>query len=463
MITHDTIAAIATPAGHGGVGIVRVSGPEARTIIARLVPNWPSDHPTHRLRLSRLVDHQGALIDEALVVVMRGPRSYTAEDVAEFQCHGGPIVLRRVLDATLRAGARAARPGEFTQRAYLNGRLDLTQAEAVADLVNARSEASHKLAIEHLQGHLGDAIRAQREALMEAIVLIESALDFSHEEHVYALESSEVRRRLQGTLDTLQRLADSFDQGRRQREGILVVIAGPTNAGKSTLFNVLHGSDRAIVTDIEGTTRDFLEEQLLLGGVLVRLIDTAGLRLTSDRVESIGIERSLAWTQRADVLVWVVDQHRPLDTLTRDQIAQTVTHARRPSIAVINKADLELGLSDQDRDALDKATHTVHATLSGDQGAVADSRRAIEDTLSTLAHTLTSDEGVLLSRARHFDGVRRAIESIERALSALEQEADLEILAIDVREALDELGEIVGHVSTDDILHRIFHSFCIGK
>src|SRR5690606_9724733 len=221
---------------------------------------------------------------------MRGPHSYTGEDVVEFQCHGGPIILRRVLDAALHAGADVAEPGQFTQRAFLNGRLDLTQAEAVADLINATTASAHKLAIDHLQGQLGTAIEDLVERVAQAAILVEAAIDFSHEEHVYQIESAEVRKRVEHVLGELRSLRGRFDEGRRQREGVHAVILGPTNAGKSTLFNLLHGTDRAIVTDIAGTTRDFLEEEIHLGGVALRLVDTAGLRVTADQVEAIGIE-----------------------------------------------------------------------------------------------------------------------------------------------------------------------------
>jgi tRNA modification GTPase len=303
--------------------VVRLSGDRAEAILRTLVPAWPEDATSHKLRIARIQAPDGALIDEALAVIMRGPKSYTGEDVVELQCHGGPIILRRALDAALEAGARMARPGEFTERAFLNGRLDLTQAEAVADLIEASSEAAHRLALEHLQGRLGQVISAQLERLVEAMVLIESAIDFSHEEHIYAIEYEAIDKRLRAVEQELERLIRRFDRGRRQREGVRVVVVGAVNAGKSTLFNTLYGDDRAIVTEIEGTTRDFLEEELDLGGVAVRLVDTAGLRVTEDRVEAIGIERSRDWAKRADLIVWVLDQSAPLDASARSSSSRT--------------------------------------------------------------------------------------------------------------------------------------------
>ncbi|MFU8803976.1 MAG: tRNA uridine-5-carboxymethylaminomethyl(34) synthesis GTPase MnmE [Bradymonadaceae bacterium] len=459
-----TIAAIATPAGKGGVGIVRLSGPEAESILTSIVPGWPQDHPTHNLRLSRILDRDGALIDESLAVVMRAPHSYTGEDVVEFQCHGGPIILQRVLDAALSFGARIAGPGEFTQRAYLNGRLDLTQAEAVADLVNATSSSAHKLAIEHLQGRLGAAIEELVELVAQAAVLVEAAIDFSHEEHVYQIERDEVRGRIDRVYSELQRLMASFDEGRRRREGVRIVILGPTNAGKSTLFNALHGTERAIVTEIAGTTRDFLEEEILLGGVALRIIDTAGLRLTRDRVEAMGIERSRRLGEEADLIVWVVDRSVGLSDEDRREL-EKLREESRPVVIVANKADLPGGLADADEALLSSFAAVVHTSLATASLATAPARgfEELTQVLAELATELTSGEGVLLSRARHLECVLRAISALERVREALEAEMEHEFIALDLREVLDALGGITGRVSTDDILNRIFSEFCVGK
>jgi tRNA modification GTPase len=451
-----TIAAIATPPGKGGVGIVRISGPDAAAILAALVPAWPTEHPSHKLRLSRIVDNDG-LIDESLAVLMRGPNSYTGEDCVELQCHGGPAILRRALTAALDAGARMARPGEFTERAFLNGRLDLTQAEAVADLVNATNAAAHKLALEHLEGSLGTEIRAFRQDLSDAMVLIESAIDFSHEEHVYQIERDEILERTDRVLAGLRELRGTFDAGRRQREGVRVVILGPTNAGKSTLFNVLHGTDRAIVTDIEGTTRDYLEEEIVVARQALRVVDTAGLRATDDAVESIGIDRSRQLGASADLVVWVVDRARPLSEELRGEL-DAARHDDRPAVVVLNKIDLADALNELERELLREVGEVVEVSLQAGDGV-----DSLRDVLAAEALELTSSEGVLISRARHLEAVVRAIEALERAEVALHDALDHELIALDVREALDALGTIVGHVSTDDILHRIFAEFCVGK
>lgn len=459
MSLSQTIAAIATPAGRGGVGIVRISGPGALEVLGRLVPDWPDEFPTHQLRLSKILDLQERLIDESLAVYMRGPKSFTGEDVVELQCHGGPIILRRVLDAVLGAGARIAEPGEFTRRAFLNGRLDLTQAEAVADLVNATSESAHRLALEHLQGALGESITELVETLTIAVVLVEAAIDFSHEEHVYQIETKEVGRRVDEVREELEVLKARFDQGRRQREGVRVVILGPTNAGKSTLFNALHGTERAIVTDVAGTTRDFLEEELHLGGTAIRLVDTAGLRVTDDRVESIGIARSRELGRQADLIIWAVDKSVGLTDEDRGELEVLADH-ERPVLIVLNKAELSSGLTDIDKTLLKRFEHRFETTLSAEPPVGLD---ALVDEISTQAAELTAGEGVLLSRARHLQGVLTALESLGRAREGLDLEMEHELIAIDLREALDALGEITGRVSTDDILGRIFSEFCVGK
>ncbi len=453
----DTIAAIATAPGRGGVGIVRISGPEAAATLQRLVPTR-SEWETHKLYFSRILDLDGNLIDESLAVLMLGPHSYTGEDVVELQVHGGPIILRRVLDAALGTGARIARPGEFTERAFLNGRLDLTQAEAVADLVNATSEAAHKLALEHLEGALGKAVQSFQDRVVEAMVLVESAIDFSHEEHVYQIEFDEILRRIDLVLPDLEKLRKSFDQGRRQREGVRVVILGPTNAGKSTLFNVIHGTERAIVTPIAGTTRDFLEEEVIIDGVALRLVDTAGLRATEDTVEAIGIRRSRDLMDRADLIVWLVDHSEPLPEETTVAL-QRLKSEPRPSVIVLNKQDLPSGLSASDTELVSGFEHVVRTSLAtGTEG-----RDGLFEVLAEIGRELTSGEGVLLSRARHLQHVVAALESLQRARQSLEAGMDHEIIALDLREALDALGEIVGQVTTNDILHRIFAEFCVGK
>lgn len=451
----STIAAVATAMGRGGVGIVRVSGKDAFSILKKLVPDWPQDTPSHTLRLSNVLSLQGEHLDKALVTKMCTPRSFTGEDTVEFHCHGGPIILQGVLDACLEAGAQAAAPGEFTQRAFLNGKIDLTQAEAVADLINATSKSAHRLALEHLGGGLGKTIEYYRELLFQAILLVESALDFSHEEHVYQIEIDEVQRRLSEVQAGLIQLKQRFDQGRRQREGVRVVILGEPNAGKSTLFNLLHGTERAIVTPIAGTTRDYLEEEILLDQVALRIVDTAGLRQTDELVESIGIARSRALKDEADLILWVVDSSQSLSPESTE-LLEELAHTHTPVRLVMNKADRPRA----SQPAITASFPHVETVLAGE------SPRGQEDFLKmlvTVARELSQGEGVLISRARHLHHVMNAIDALERVQISLQMEMAFEILAMDIRDALDALGAIVGRVSTDDILNRIFSEFCVGK
>lgn len=459
MSAGDTIAAIATPPGRGGVGMVRLSGAQSGAIAKQLAPAWPSDSPSHQLRRARLVAPDGAMIDEAMIVIMRAPRSYTGEEVVELHCHGGPMILQRVMDAARAFGARTARPGEFTERAFLHGKLDLTQAEAVADLIDATSASAHQLALEHLSGRLGDAIRAHLRTLTEVAMLIEAALDFSHEEHVYQIERDAILQRLDAVRDALITLRDGFDQGRRQREGVRVAIVGPPNAGKSTLFNHLYGDERAIVTPIAGTTRDFLEEQIQLGDVTLRLIDTAGLRQTEDMIEAQGIARSRQWRARAELVIWLVDRSVGLDEGARRELLDP-NAPTRPTLILINKADLPDALSGEDRAQLARMGETIELSL---HAPTAEQQAALRDALRASTQALTRGEGVLLSRARHLDSVVLAIEACERARDAVIQGHEHELIALDVREALDALGAIVGRVSVDDVLNALFSTFCVGK
>ena len=462
----STIAAIATAPGRGAVGIVRVSGPEAEFILRRLAPTLP-DAPlaSHHLQLTWLRDAQGRPLDQALVVLMRGPHSYTGEDVVEFHCHGGPTVLRRVLDAALTAGARPAAPGAFTERAFLRGRLDLIQAEAIADLIGASTEAAHRQALEHLEGGLGQEIEAMRNGLAEALVLVEAAIDFAHEEHVYQIESGEVGARLAEVLGGLRRLRESFDQGRRRREGVRVVILGPPNAGKSTLFNALCRQERAIVTPIAGTTRDWLEEEIALGQVSLRLVDTAGLRQGGDIVEEIGIARSRELAQTADLVIWLLDRQQGLDDTTRHEL-DALHRLRRPLLVVLQKADLPSLLSTEDRRWL-QDRFPPDDLLEAAVGAVPQPQGmdVLLNALERRAQALVggAGEGTLLSRARHLDCVVRAIEALGRAQQAVEAGLHPELVALDLREGLDAVGEVVGRVSPEDVLRRIFSEFCVGK
>ena len=451
MSSFDTIAAIATAEGRGGVGIIRLSGKDSKSILNKLMPRDSGgiSFSSHKLQLKKIYNAENELLDEALVVWMEGPNSYTGEDVVEFQCHGGMIVLRSVLDTVLAHGARIAGPGEFTQRAFLNGKLDLTQAEAIADLINANSKKAYQMALSHLDGELGKTILHCREKIAQAMMLVEAAIDFSHEEHVYQIERDEVQKRIVDVLDILIPLRDGFDHGRRKREGISVAILGPPNAGKSTLFNALLNQDRAIVTEIAGTTRDYLSESLVLDGVLINIIDTAGLRETTDKVEAIGVERSKEVSAKADVILWMVDASDAKND--KDEMEVLFANAERVAV-IINKIDLVPEFEFESNFEVLKTNLISNAGLE-----------KVKTLLRTFATELTGREGILISRTRHLESVIQSIKSCELARTSVDEEQDNEIIALDLREALDALGKIVGQVSADDILNRIFSDFCVGK
>lgn len=462
MKTHSsTICAIATPPGQGGVGIVRISGPDAESILRVLCPSLPSAIPSHKLILAKVKEPgTDEVLDEVLVALMKAPRSYTGEDVAEIHGHGGALNMKRLLEAVCRAGATPAGPGEFTQRAFLLGRMDLTQAEAVADIIDASHTAALKLAQQHLAGHLGQTITELHEALIRAIILTESAIDFSTEEHIYQLDTEDLLRRIDGVQHRIDQLLGTYDAGRQIREGIRVVILGRPNAGKSTLFNHLCGEPRAIVTEIPGTTRDYLEERVLLDGVALRLIDTAGLRDASDTVERIGVERSREQADQADLLLWVLDGSEPL---ALDSLEEEILKTSSASIfPILNKADLPTGLSHED---LEKIKTLAAREPSGVSLLSSQRPDALFAELAEVARKrlLPAQEGAVITRQRHRDALQRAREALLQAREATEDEMSHEFIALDLRLALEAFGEVVGRTTVDDLLNRIFSEFCIGK
>ncbi|MEL6181025.1 MAG: tRNA uridine-5-carboxymethylaminomethyl(34) synthesis GTPase MnmE [Myxococcota bacterium] len=463
MVGPTTIAAIATPPGQGGVGIVRVSGPAARTILAAVCPSLPAPPPAHRLVLTHAYrPNSPEQLDEVLAVWMPAPGSYTAEDVFELQGHGGALNMQRLLEAVCDAGATPAGPGEFTQRAFFNGRLDLTQAEAVADIIHASTEAALTLAQSHLGGSLGHTIRTLQEELTTATTLTEAAIDFSTEEHVYQLDTDQLVARLDRVLGQARRLLGNFDAGRQLRDGVRVVILGRPNAGKSTLFNLLCGLPRAIVTDTPGTTRDYLEELVLVEGVALRLIDTAGLRDTDDEVEAIGVARSRDQAARADVVLWLLDLTDPQGP-TQDE-CNGIDQLSGDILPIFNKADQPQRLPDTVHDTI--AALTSHPPLHTSLVALEQAAPAtLLEALATIARRRLQppEEGAIITRQRHRQALLRAIEAMERARHAAVDGMSHEFIALDLRLALEATGAIVGQVTTDMLLNRIFSEFCVGK
>jgi tRNA modification GTPase len=460
----DTICAIATPVGEGGIGIVRLSGSQSLSIadgLIRLRSGRPfTEVSSHKLYLADIhcswslsIKNAKSLLDEALVVYMKAPRSFTGEDTVEIQSHGGPVVLSFVCQACVERGARLAEPGEFTKRAFLNGRLDLSQAEAVLDTIRAKSAASLNVAQRQLRGDLGREVEEARAALVGALAHVEAGIDFVDEDITF-LEKDELANVIEGATKIVHKLQATAQAGRFFRDGARVVILGRPNVGKSSLLNRLLRQDRAIVTAIPGTTRDVIEEWIDLEGLPVRLMDTAGLRETKDVVEREGITRTRAAQTDADLQLIVIDGGAGLTEEDRLLLSQT---EGRKHILVVNKIDLidgeEISLSD---------SAVTMCRISAKTGEGLD---RLKETIRTqlVAGGNESNEGVMVSNIRHRTALQCAEESLIQAQQSLDQGMVGELIAMDVRAAADALGEITGAISTDEILGKIFSEFCIGK
>lgn len=443
----DTIAAVATPPGRGGIGIVRLSGPEAGRIARRLVGRLP---PPHVARLRTFRNAKGESVDRGLVLYKPGPGSYTGEDTVELQGHGGPVVTGMVLDCALRAGARVARPGEFSERAFLNGRLDLSQAEAVADLIESASEQAAKSAMRSLEGAFAERLRGHVDEVMDIRTYVEAAIDFPEEE-IDFLAEPELLHRLEALRAAVSATLADARQGRMLRDGLVVVIAGAPNVGKSTLMNRLSGRDAAIVTDIPGTTRDTLHETLHFDGLPVRLTDTAGLRAGADEVERIGVNRARAAIADADAVLHLVDDRDP--ETPPDAVPEVAPG--QALLRVHNKIDLTGTLPGAD-DGADPPVLRISARTG-------EGLPALRDRLKAVAGYRSGEDGPFIARRRHVEALEEAATAVERGSAQLAESGAGELLAEDLREAQNALGRITGAVSSDDLLAQIFASFCIGK
>ncbi|GIV97286.1 MAG: tRNA modification GTPase MnmE [Herpetosiphonaceae bacterium] len=454
MLYADTIAAIATPPGEGGVGIVRLSGPDAPGILRRVFrpARGGDDYRPQCMRYGRVVDEDGRTVDEALAVYFKSPHSFTGEDVVELHCHGGPLPLQSVLRLVLGAGARAAEPGEFTMRAFVNGRLDLAQAEATLDIIRAKTETGLRLAIDQLGGWLSREVREIRELLLHPLAYLTALVDFPEDD----VPVEDLMPPLHEAHARLARLVRSAEQGMIVRQGARAVLVGRPNAGKSSLLNALLRRERAIVTPIPGTTRDTIEEQANLGGVPVVLIDTAGIAETQDMVERIGIERSRAALALADLALLLVDRSTPLSA--EDLQIAGLTHGK-PTILVRTKADLAPQLDDRPlREAHPSLKAMVEtSTLSG---------AGLDELAVTVARTLLGGAPIsdahLVTNPRHRDALFRVLEGVSATIDGLAS-LPADLLAIELTDALHALGEISGETIADDLLHAIFSRFCIGK
>jgi tRNA modification GTPase len=470
MTVSDTIAAISTPPGEGAIALVRVSGANAVEIADEIFrgKEEPSRFDSHVQHLGEIVGAEDQLIDQGVLSVHHAPGSYTGEDLVEISCHGGTLVSAKVLDACLRAGARAARPGEFTERAFLNGKMDLTQAEAVIDLIRARTDLALRSATEQLQGSLGNQIRKIRDELIALLAHINASIDFP-EEGISPDEGETLCVRLDSIREAIAELLATADQGRVLREGVRVVIYGPTNAGKSSLLNRLLGYDRVIVSDIHGTTRDTIEETVNLEGVPIRLLDTAGLRTSESEVESKGIARTEKSLQLADLRLHIADRNSPKPAhfnsrklsefngqtnLPGEAAAKAGSAEASDSheIVVLNKSDLP-----EDKDWENFSALRI-SCLTGEGLPELQS-----EILARIRQQNLRPESAVAINTRHRDCLRRALESCDRARAAMGEGLSQEYMAVDLDQALRALGEVIGIVDVEQILDSVFSQFCIGK
>lgn len=445
----DTIAAIATPAGHGGVGIVRLSGPDVPAIAQLLLGRLPEQR---RAGLHTFRDTDGSLIDEGIAIYFRAPASFTGEHVLELHGHGGPVVMDLLLGRVLALGARAARPGEFSERAWLNDKLDLAQAEAIADLIDSGTAQAARAALRSLQGEFSSRIHTLLEQLIELRIYVEAAMDFPDEE-IDFLADERVSDRLARLRDEFARVLSAAHQGQLLRDGMSLVIAGQPNAGKSSLLNALAGHEAAIVTDIPGTTRDVLREHIQIDGLPLHIIDTAGLHDSSDPIEQAGMQRTWRAIENADRVLLVIDDRlgfTAADAAILEQLPAGLPHTR-----ISNKIDLSgrtPGLTASDA--------LVEVALSAHTGA------GLDDLRTHLKHCVgftEQAEGGFSARRRHLDALERARQHVEEGSRQLNEQHAAELLAEELRQAQQALGEITGEFTTEDLLDRIFSSFCIGK
>lgn len=456
----DTIAAIATAVSNSGIGIIRISGDAAIEIADRVYRSGNNqkrlaDVKSHTIHYGYIYDGD-ELVDEVMAAVMRAPNTYTKEDTVEIDCHGGILVMNRILDTVLKNGCRLAEPGEFTKRAFLNGRIDLSKAEAVMDIIHSKNEFALRASVNQLKGAVSDKVRSLREELLYEIAFIESALD--DPEHI-SLDGypEKLGKKAAGIRKELKKLIDSADNGKILRDGINTVIVGKPNAGKSSLLNLLIGEDKAIVTSVAGTTRDVLEEYINLHGVGLSIIDTAGIRNTEDEIEKIGVEKARKYAGNADLIVYVVDASRVLDE-NDDEIMKLI--ADKKVIVLLNKTDLEQVVSEED--IVKKMTHVSVIRTSTKENTGID---AFEETVRQLffGGEIAVNDEIYITNQRHKEALVEACESMEMVMKSLADQMPEDFYSIDLMSAYSALGRIIGEEVGEDLVNEIFSKFCMGK
>ena len=458
----DTIAAIATAMTNSGIGIIRISGEDAFTVIDRIYQSKNgkkklSEEKSHTVHYGYIVDDtkENKIIDEVMVLIMRAPNTYTREDTVEIDCHGGVLVMQKILDTVVCHGARPAEPGEFTKRAFLNGRIDLTQAESVMDVISSKNEFALKSSISQLQGSLQKEIKELREKIIYEIAFIESALD--DPEHInidgYGQKLKTVAEECK---EKIEHLLDTADNGKILKEGIDTVIVGKPNAGKSSLMNVLLKKERAIVTDIAGTTRDVLEEQMNLNGITLNIIDTAGIRDTEDKVEQIGVGRAKEYAKDADLILYVVDSSRPLDE--NDEEIMEILEDKK-AIVLLNKTDLEQKVTEEM--LKEKLSHPVVSISAKEEQGIDVLEQEIKNMF--FEGELSFNDEVYITNMRHKTALEEALDSLKMVENSIEMQMPEDFFSIDLMNAYESLGSIIGEAVGEDLVNEIFSKFCTGK
>ncbi len=453
----DIIAAISTPLGMGGIGIVRVSGQDCIELVDRLFSGKKPllAKKSHTLSYGKII-HHGEILDEVLVSVMKAPQTYTKEDIVEINCHGGSLVTRKILEAVLNEGARLAEPGEFTKRAFLNGRMDLTQAEAVIDIIHAHTDLSRQAAVNQLEGRLKTTVRSMRQEILDMIASIEAVIDYPEhdvEEETYGnMEQAALK-----LLNQMEKLLQNADRGKIIREGLETVIVGKPNVGKSSLLNWLLEEERAIVTDIPGTTRDTVEEYINIDGIPVKIVDTAGIRETGDLVEKMGVEKSKAYAEKADLVLMMLDGSRPLDEEDKEILSFI---QGKKTLILLNKTDLAPKLSMEELEKFIPKKQLLSVSIKENRG--------IDELIKSLKELFFSGEGVkaedgLLGNTRHKNALFQAKEAMGQCLVTIRTRMPEDFISLDLQDANRALGEITGDVADEEIIDRIFTKFCLGK
>ena len=459
MFQKETIAAISTGMCNSGIGIVRISGSEAIDIISNIFIPYKKNKDirsvdSHTVHYGNIIDN-GHVIDEVLIIIMKAPNTYTREDVVEIDCHGGVLVVKKIFDLVLKNGARCAEPGEFTKRAFLNGRIDLSQAEAVADIISAKSSLALDASVSQLRGNISNIIKNEREKIIYHIAFIESALD--DPEHM-SVDNYGVglKKDINNILSVLEKLLSTSDNGKIISEGIKTVILGKPNAGKSSLMNTLLGEERAIVTDIAGTTRDTLEESMRLSDLQLNIIDTAGIRDTNDIVEKIGVERSKKIAGDADLVIYVVDASVPLDENDKD-IIQIISDKKY--IVLLNKTDLECIVTVED---IKKIINTEPIEISAKNNI---GLNVFEDRVRDMFYhgKISFNDEIYITNLRHKEALTEAVESLKMVIKSIDDGMPEDFYSIDLMDAYEALGKIIGEAVSDDLVNEIFSKFCMGK